>query len=241
LRRAGNWSLKAALAATPAIALSLLPKMAYAQTSTVNDVLNFALTLEYLESEFYNAGLNAPGLLTSAQRTIVSQISKHEAAHVGFLKSVLGANAVPKPNFDFSANGTYTDWNTNVNTYFTLAQAFEDTGVRAYKGQATNLMSNDTVLQAALQIHSVEARHASQIRRMRGVMLGQDIRGWIQGSNANGAPAPVYNGEQNTNQGGVDLSTVASLNGINPLSIAAAFDEPLDTNAVLAIATPFIA
>jgi rubrerythrin len=215
--------------------------MAYAQTSTVNDVLNFALTLEYLESEFYNSGLNAPGLLTSAQRTIVSQISKHEAAHVGFLKSVLGANAVPKPNFDFSAHGAYPDWNTNVNTYFTLAQAFEDTGVRAYKGQATNLMSNDTVLQAALQIHSVEARHASEIRRMRGDMLGQDIRGWIQGSNANGAPAPVYNGEQNTTQGGVDLSTVASLNGINPLSIAAAFDEPLDQNAVLAIATPFIA
>jgi hypothetical protein len=48
-----------------------------------------------------------------------------------------------------------------------LAQAFEDTGVRAYKGQAGNVMSNKTVLQAALQIHSVEARHASQVRRMR--------------------------------------------------------------------------
>ena len=45
-----------------------------------------------------------------------------------------------------------------------LAQAFEDTGVRAYKGQAGNLISNSAYLTAALQIHSVEARHASYIR-----------------------------------------------------------------------------
>jgi rubrerythrin len=49
-----------------------------------------------------------------------------------------------------------------------LAQAFEDTGVRAYKGQAANLMSKPDLLTAALQIHSVEARHASEVRRLRG-------------------------------------------------------------------------
>ena len=74
-----------------------------------------------------------------------------------------------------------------------LAQAFEDTGVRAYKGQAGALMGNDNLLTAALQIHSVEARHASEIRRLRG------LQGWItldqRGPNMPSATQAVYDGE----------------------------------------------
>jgi hypothetical protein len=56
---------------------------------------------------------------------------------------------------------------TNPAIFLAVAQSLEDTGVRAYKGGAPFLMSNKTVLEAALNIHSVEARHASRVRTMR--------------------------------------------------------------------------
>jgi|GEM_PF-4100513 len=52
--------------------------------------------------------------------------------------------------------------------FLELSQTFEDTGVKAYKGQAGNLITSPTLLTAALRIHSVEARHAAEIRRLRG-------------------------------------------------------------------------
>ncbi|MGI9113912.1 MAG: ferritin-like domain-containing protein, partial [Chthoniobacterales bacterium] len=57
---------------------------------------------------------------------------------------------------------------SNYRTFLELAQTFEDTGVAAYKGQATNLITSSKLLTAALRIHSVEARHAAEIRRLRG-------------------------------------------------------------------------
>ncbi|WP_317131637.1 ferritin-like domain-containing protein [Pareuzebyella sediminis] len=88
-----------------------------------------------------------------------------------------------------------------------IAQAFEDTGVRAYKGQAANLKETP-FLTPALQIHFVETRHASEIRRLRG------LKGWITGMER-GAGMPeatqaVYNGEENIVQGGVDVTTLGS-------------------------------
>jgi hypothetical protein len=70
---------------------------------------------------------------------------------------------------------------TNYETFKAVAQAFEDTGVRAYKGQAPALMPYKDVLTAALTIHSVEARHASQVRRLRGNFTEQEpfYQGWI--------------------------------------------------------------
>jgi rubrerythrin len=240
-KQAGDFGVKAAMAAVPAIALTMLPKVVRAQSGSVTEVLNFALTLEYLEDEFYKAGLNAAGLIPSSDRAIFMQISKHETAHVAFLKTALGASAVAKPNFDFTAGGQFSTAFTDYGTFMALSQSFEDTGVRAYKGQAGNLISDKNTLKAALQIHSVEARHASEVRRLRGAMLGQPIKAWISGSESNGAPAAIYAGEDNITHAGASLNDIASLGSVSAAAKTEAFDEPLTKDQVLAIVTPFLA
>jgi rubrerythrin len=205
----------------------------------VRDVLNFALTLEYLEDEFYRTALDKDGLIPSDNHAMFETIGKHEMEHVAVLKSALGEEAVKKPEFDFTAKGAFGDVFTNFKTFLDLAQAFEDTGVRAYKGQAGNLLGHDEVLTTALRIHSVEARHAAHVRRLRGQPE------WIV-SNSRGdlpeAVQPVYNGEAEYTQGGVDLRSLAkSAQGDLSLDVlSGAFDEPLSKEKVLEIAKPFI-
>ena len=222
--RSGKMAGALAIASMP-VAFGLMAKRAFAQGGLpqgIIDVLNFALTLEYLEDEFYVMGLANGSLIPAGDLPIFQQISKHETAHVALLKSVLGANAVDKPNFDFTAGGTLDPFN-DYPTFQLLSQAFEDTGVRAYKGQATALIGDNTVLTTALRIHSVEARHASEVRRLRGQ------KGWITGNTTdNAAIAATYAGEEATNGGATsDARTEA-------------FDEPLTMAQVLAIADPFI-
>lgn len=207
------------------------------------DILNFALTLEYLEKEFYNIGLDTDGLIPADARDVFALISKHEDDHVAFLLAALGDDAIAKPTFDFTGGpgGLSLDPFTNYDTFLALSQGFEDTGVRAYKGQAGALANNNDLLEYALQIHSVEARHASKVRRMRGQ------KGWVTGGNAtsNGLPAvfdPIYAGatpESNLVQGGVDLNGLFEEFGGNQ-AIEEAFDEPLTMEEVLAIGAFFI-
>ncbi|MEO5589001.1 MAG: ferritin-like domain-containing protein [Gemmatimonadaceae bacterium] len=229
------------------IALAALSRDAFAQgiPGAVVEVLNFALTLEYLEAEFYNRGVAASGLIPAADRIIFETIQGHENLHVTFLQNALGSLAVAKPTFDYSAGGgsgtgPYADVFTNYATFKAVAQAFEDTGVRAYKGQAPALQPYDTYLTAALTIHSVEARHASEIRRLRGNFTDTEpfYEGWITGNQTDvpGASA-VYAGEDNTNQLGIN---VAALTSYSTNSATEAFDEPLTKAQVLAIVTPFI-
>lgn len=204
------------------------------------DVLNFALTLEYLERNFYRMGLDTAGLIPSEDQAVFQQISQHEDDHVDFLLAALGDDAIEEPTFDFTGGpgGLSLDTFDNYQTFIALSQGFEDTGVRAYKGQAGALIDDDTLLTYALQVHSVEARHASQIRRMRGE------KGWITQSQ-NTLPNDfnaVYGGEtpeSNTVQGGVDLAGMFGSNG-GDNGVTEAFDEPLTMAEVVAIASIFI-
>lgn len=225
-------ALGVAIASLP-LALGVFARRAGAQGTLpqgIRDVLNFALTLEYLEAAFYTQGLAAGSLIPAGQRPVFVQIKQHEDAHVALLTSVLGANAVASPTFDFTAGGAFADVFTNYSTFLALAQGFEDTGVRAYKGQAGALISDNAILTTALQIHSVEARHAAQVRRMR------MQKGWVTG-NATDLPAlaAIYAGEDVTLQAGVNTAAFVSANAATE-----AFDEPLTMAAVLAIADPFI-
>lgn len=237
---------KVALGALP-FALGSLFTKAYGQTqpTDVNGVLNFALTLEYLEAEFYTKGVPVHG--SQAGAAGLATIRNDENNHVTFLKSVLGTNAVPKPTFDFTAKGALPDpFNAaNYDVFLALAQAFEDTGVRAYKGQAPFAMSNKTVLAAALNIHSVEARHASHVRQMRRARGIAANKPWITGNDRGGLPAPaqaVYAGEELETQATVKISGI-TVDGITISAAAAteAFDEPLSYGDVLNIAKLFIA
>jgi hypothetical protein len=218
-----------ALASMP-VAFGLMAKRAFAQGTAlpadIINVLNFALTLEYLEDEFYRTGLNA-GVVPAEALPIFETISAHEAAHVALLTSTIssgGGIPVTKPTFDFTAGGAFSDPFSNYPTFQALSQGFEDTGVRAYKGQAGALISNDAILTTALQIHSVEARHASAVRRLRGE------KGWITDNQTTlpAIAAAIYAGEE-------------AGAGVTSTSSSEAFDEPLTMDQVLAIAGLFIA
>lgn len=160
--------------ASAPLVVALAANEAFGQSlpSQVVDTLNFALTLEYLEAAFYAQG-NKSGVVPSEYRAVFRTIGQHEDAHVKLLKSVLGSAAVAAPAVDFTAGGKYGDVFENFETFRLLSQTFEDLGVAAYKGQAGNLMGSNEVLTVALQIHSVEARHASEVRRI-GLKFGWD-------------------------------------------------------------------
>lgn len=260
MKQFANLGGKLALAAVPMAVASMFQK-AYGQTpDEVNAVLNFALTLEYLEAEFYTNIVGSAGYLTApaAAQGALTNIRNDENKHVAFLKGVLGAAAVAKPTFDMtggngSGTGPFAGYLANYDVQLAMAQTFEDTGVRAYKGQAANVKSNRVALTSALRIHSVEARHASHIRQMRrarNVLIpgGQVVKPWIT-LNQSGIDAGVpatnaaiqmsYNGEEVTSQAGVNI--IGAGGAFNDAAAASAgFDEPLTKDQVLAIVDGFI-
>lgn len=243
---------KIALASVP-LALGSMFKKAYgaAVSSEVTDVLQFALTLEYLEYEFYLKACDQGAKLvpTAIARDAIKTIREHEKAHVKFLQKTLkslGVTPVAKPTFDFSAGngsgeGPFKEVFNNYDLFLAVAQTFEDTGVRAYKGQAGALVGQGGILEAALNIHSVEARHAAHIRQMR-TARGADQKPWITGKDTGGIGAAVqasYDGEELTNQATIEI---VNINGFDISTNAAteAFDEPLTKEQILAIVDGFI-
>ncbi|GAC1370083.1 MAG: hypothetical protein NVS3B25_23730 [Hymenobacter sp.] len=185
-RHLSGWGGRLAAAAVP-LALGSVFNKAYAGATatqaTVLEVLQFALVLENLEANFYNAGLAQAAItsgLSANNLKALNSIKADENNHVAFLRGVISGapiNGTPVSpavaDFDYTgAQGgaraaLFPDVFANPATLLAVAQALEDTGVRAYKGSATDLMSNKTVLEAALNIHSVEARHAARLRTMR--------------------------------------------------------------------------
>jgi len=198
------------------------------------DVLNFALLLERREAEFYKIGLQTAGLVPASDRLVIEQIGRNEERHVVFLTTgITGIGGTPDTStqFDHTGSGKVPDVFRNYKTFVKLAQTNEETGVRAYKGQAPFLMDSPTLLTAALRIHSSEARHVAELRRLRG------LKGWITGSEVTGLDWRTYAGEGNTTHGGVNLSAVSKAPN---RALTEAFDEPLTRAQVMAIVSPFI-
>ena len=128
------------------------------------EILNYALTLEYLEADFYAQGI-AGGILQGRELELVDPIAQHEAAHVAALTDTvnqLGGTPADKPQFTYP-DGTFTD----RTTFLTTASTFEELGVTAYHGQITVIESVD-ILAAAAAIAGVESRHAAILADLTG-------------------------------------------------------------------------
>ena len=153
----------AALGGLPAIASAGRPRKS---KKTDYAILNFALTLEYLEAAFYRQSLKTAGI-SGQVRSLASLVSTHETTHVKTLKKVLGSRAVKSPKFDFgSATKSPTGF---VKTAFAL----ENEGVAAYAGQGPNILEVAYV-EAALSILTIEARHASAFALIQGHIRGKN-------------------------------------------------------------------
>ncbi len=292
----GSWASPGIIAAlaigSVPIALGALSKDLFAQglPTAIKGVLDFALALEIFEDEFYLAvlgqsasaaqnaafapvralALTVPGAVATLQ-----QIEKHEKAHRATLLATGATNVfgLTEASFDFTGargagNGPFSKATTDLAFLLEVAQGAEDTGVRAYKGQAATLMPSPTILEAALRIHSVEARHASRIRRMRRAAAGAPITvrysGTVRGGERAAAggtdlgtvnPTAVGNAfdkiygagantatapsEGNTTHAGVNVATALVNAQFGTDAAQEAFDEPLDRADVIAIVQPF--
>lgn len=206
---------------------------------TVLAALQLVLRLEYLQDDLYSRAI-AASVIPSADQAVYRQMSQHEAAHVAKLQSLitqLGATPDAKPAFDFTAKGAFPNpfLAANYATFKALAQAFEDLGVRAYKGMLPSLQGSGEPFSVALRIQAVEARHAAEARRLRGE------RGWVTLANTDiPGMAPVYAGEDNLAQGSAGNAwAVGDVTSTERASEA--FDEPLSAAQVMAIVAPFVA
>lgn len=149
--------------ATPAFAQTTAPA---AEASSTGDlgILNYALTLEYLEAEFYAQGI-AAGKLSGRELDLVTPIEAHEKAHVAAIMATitkLNGTPVAKPTIKFP-DGTFA----TRESFLMTASTFEELGVGAYHGQVPLIQSGD-VLGAAASIAGVESRHAAVLASLIG-------------------------------------------------------------------------
>ncbi len=156
----------AAGAAYGAMSATGLIGSALAQSSTGDvDILNYALTLEYLETDFYEKAAKQVKGLSDYESKLTRELRDNEAAHIDALVATikkLGGKPVAKPTFDFG--GAFA----SRKAYLKTANTLEDTGVSAYNGAGPLIKSVD-VLAAAGSIVQIEARHAALIRLVRDV------------------------------------------------------------------------
>jgi hypothetical protein len=123
------------------------------------EILNYALTLEYLEAAFYKDAVDK-GELSGESARFAQIVAAHEQAHVDALKQTLGSKATKSPKFAFGDA-------TGKKKFLATAQVLEDAGVAAYQGQGHRIKTG-AVLAAAGSILAVEARHAAWVRDIRG-------------------------------------------------------------------------
>ncbi|RZK22248.1 MAG: ferritin-like domain-containing protein [Hymenobacter sp.] len=284
----GNTGKKMTAAAVPAVLASFFNK-AYGQTTalpaTVVAVLDLALQLEYLEYYFYNTALATTGIVGAAETDAIRTILNDEAGHISSLRGIPGWTPRADPGraaFDYSGgSGTGTGplaaalapgaANQQL-LFYGAAQAFADTGMRAYKGGAPvlNTAATKDILEAALNIHSVEARHNSHFRTVRRGLVANTLgvatapavapydaapKSWISNID-NGGPvlpsgahpaAAVYNAgtpaasyPAESNTAQAGI-TLTTLNAAyTATAVAEAFDEPLDAATVKTIAKMFV-
>lgn len=132
------------------------------------EIVRFALTLEYLESDFYDKVVEA-GVFSGATGDLFKEIQQNEHEHVDALTALakkLGGAPPERPVTRFPLG-------SGARTVIDTAATLENVGAAAYLGQA-DVIENREVLAAALSIHSVEARHAAKLNRLAGRNFSPD-------------------------------------------------------------------
>jgi Ferritin-like domain len=130
-------------------------------------ILNYALTLEYLETAFY-ADVIKSGLFKGSDLATIKKFGKTEGEHVGALTALvksIGGTPAPEPKTEFPLG--------SAGSVLKLASTVENIGAAAYLGQAANIKST-SALEAALSIHSVEGRHAATLNTLLGKSITPD-------------------------------------------------------------------
>lgn len=171
----------------------IAPAAAQGATLSPRQVVEYALTLEKLEADFYRRAIAAveSGRLNvpQAARPALVSYGEDEAQHVRDLSAVLTSLGGDPSTVTIPQNPNYNailgrDPFASPADLLLAAQYVEDLGVAAYKGQVQNLLAAgnaaDPILAGALEIHTVEARHAAGIRFLRESLLGANIRPWIK-------------------------------------------------------------
>jgi hypothetical protein len=163
----GAFILRGAMAAGAVYGLGAVSPFvgqALAQGGGDADIVNFALTLEYLESAFYTQAVKKVPGLSGTVLDLAKELRDNEAEHVTALTAAvkqLGGRPVKAPGVSFG--GAFA----SKAAFLKTANVFEDTGVSAYNGAAPGIQSV-AILAAAGSIVQVEARHSSLIRLQRG-------------------------------------------------------------------------
>jgi len=130
-------------------------------------ILNYALTLEYLETAFY-ADVVKSGLFKGSDLETIRKFGREEEEHVQALTQAvksLGGKPAPEPKTEFPLK--------SAKSVLELAGTVENLGAAAYLGQAANIESPE-VLASALAIHSVEGRHAAALNTLLGESITPD-------------------------------------------------------------------
>lgn len=167
---------------------------AQAAVLTPREVVEYALTLEKLESDFYRRAFiaiesgNLSSLPEPAKQALRSY-GEDETLHVPDLSAVLKSLGGNPDSITIPPNPNYSailgrDPFANPKDFLLALQNVEDTGVAAYKGQVQNLLAAGdaykTVLAGALEIHTIEARHAAGVRYLRQTFYNADVRPWVR-------------------------------------------------------------
>jgi len=226
------------------IALAAMAREAGAQTtSDLNDALQFLLLIEQLTVTLHLKALSVSGFVPTTAFPVFQAVHAHDADHVTLLSNMItnqGLTPADAPTFDFTAKGNFPGFafaSGQYPTFLIIAQGLADLAVRAYKGQAARMTVNTNLMTQVLVIHTVEGRHAGEIRRVRGK------NAWITGNSRDDLPAffqPVYDGEDLTLHDGFDASSLAGSDGGSG-AVTEAFDEPMTKAQSNAIVTKFLA
>lgn len=245
----GMRSAEAALLAVGAIAVSAaMPLEAAAEAQSLSasdtDILNFALNLEYLETEYYLRGVlgmtgdevfrsSLGGPVRGGRKVAFSSpvhdgllrnIAGNEVQHVSFLRSVNGGAAIQRPAIDFDAGfagvaqaAGLPDFDPfeNEMNFFLGAMLFEDVGVTAYKGSARNIR-NPRILESAAGILASEGYHMGAVRSVIYKMGGD----WRQRSVAISEMRDRLDGPQDLDQPVVQIGQMSNIVPANENGIA---------------------